>query len=79
MKYLVAVLAVACGAAGADPATPARKAPDLRQAVRQYHPGTVPAAPRQLSPTERALLRKQLGAITLPRPASFFPKQERKR
>lgn len=60
MKYPVAILALACaGAAGARTAPPPPPA-DLRQALQQYHPATVPV-PRQLTPTERAMLRKQLG------------------
>jgi hypothetical protein len=60
MKYLVVACALAAGvpcAATTDP--PQARTADLRQALRQYHPGTAPA-PRELSAGERAELRRQL-------------------
>ena len=58
MKYLAAALAsVGLAAAAAPP--PHRPGADLRQAVRQYDPGSS-TAPRQLTAEERAQLRKQL-------------------
>ena len=58
MKSLAAVLALASLSAAAAPPEQ-RPAPDLRQSLRQYdRPGT--AAPRQLTPVERAELRRQL-------------------
>ena len=58
MTSLAAVLAFASLSAAAAPPEQ-RPVPDLRQSLRQYHTlGT--AAPRQLTPVERAELRRQL-------------------
>jgi len=43
----------------APPPPPAARVPDLREVLQQYHPGSA-AAPRQLTPEERAELRRQL-------------------
>jgi hypothetical protein len=59
MKYLVAAAALYAAAAAAVPNAP-RHVPDLRQTLQQYHPGSTAPAPRQLSPVERAELRRQL-------------------
>jgi hypothetical protein len=65
MKYFaVVVSALAWASVQAAQEPPPRppappEPPDLRQVLQQYHPGTV-AAPRQLSPAERAELRRQL-------------------
>lgn len=65
MKYLAAVLGVACAAQATPPVqpvsmpTPAPAQADLRQSLRQYHPERT-AAPRELTPVERAELRRQL-------------------
>jgi hypothetical protein len=40
--------------------------PNLRQVLQQYHPGTTPP-PRQLSPEERAELRRQLSESSAPK------------
>lgn len=66
MKFILAGLAVACAAAAAG--TPHRPAPDLRQAVQQYHPTAAPPPPRQLSAQERAELRRQLSENRQPLP-----------
>ena len=61
MKSSVAVLALACAAAGAAPKPPPqRPAPGLRQVVEQYDAVRKTAPPRQLSPAERAELRRQV-------------------
>jgi hypothetical protein len=52
---LILALAASAGASGA----PGRPPQDLRQALQQYQPAK-PPAPRQLSPGERAELRRQL-------------------
>ena len=57
MKYLAAALAIASAAASAAPA--AQSPADLRRTLKQYHPTRSPA-PRELSPGERAELRRQL-------------------
>lgn len=57
MKYLAAALAFASAAAVAAPGMPAPA--DLRRTLQQYHPTRSPA-PRELSPGERAELRRQL-------------------
>ncbi|MBC5783294.1 hypothetical protein H8N03_10085 [Ramlibacter sp. USB13] len=61
MKYLAAVFALAGAAASAAPPPPhpALVAPDLRQALQQYHRDGA-SGPRQLTPVERAQLRRQL-------------------
>ena len=64
MKYLAVAFGLASSAASAAPlALPPAPAPavivDLRQALQQYHRDSS-AAPRQLSPVERAELRRQL-------------------
>jgi hypothetical protein len=64
MKSLAALLAAVSVASAAAP-TQSRPPVDLRQTLQQYHPGSV-AAPRQLSPDERAQLRRQLTEATPP-------------
>ena len=59
MQYLAAVLAIACVAAGASARAGTQPPPDLRRVLQHYHPDTQ-SAPRQLSPPERAELRRQL-------------------
>lgn len=72
MKYLAAAGALACMTVQAVPPVPpmppvepvslpiAAPGPvDLRQSLRQYHPDRT-AAPRALTPIERAELRRQL-------------------
>jgi len=63
MKYLAVALGLACAAAAAAPPTPAPgpalAVDDLRQALQQYHRDSS-ATPRQLTPVERAELRRQL-------------------
>jgi hypothetical protein len=56
MKYLAAALAFASAAAAAAPGS---QPADLRRVLQQYHPTRGPA-PRELSPVERAELRRQL-------------------
>ena len=63
MKYLAAALAFASAAAVAAPGSPAPA--DLRRTLQQYHPTRSPA-PRELSPGERAELRRQLMEYTRP-------------
>ena len=69
MKYLPAALALACASAGAAPRKPPRQPPaDLRQSVelfQRYH-GSLPLPPRQLTPGERAELRRQLSESSKP-------------
>ena len=57
MKYLAAALAFASAAALAAPGS--QPPADLRRTLQQYHPTRSPA-PRELSPGERAELRRQL-------------------
>ena len=57
MKYLAAALAFASAAAAAAPGS--QPPADLRRTLQQYHPTRSPA-PRELSPVERAELRRQL-------------------
>lgn len=65
MKYFLAVLAVAACAPGW--AQPAQRVPDLRRALEQYHPASAPLPqPRQLTPDERAQLRRQLADFKQP-------------
>ena len=89
MKYLVAVLLSWTGAQAAPPPhdpPPSRPAVDLRQALEQYHPGSgAEAAPRQLSPLERAELRRQLSEfgqpanpVRPPAPYERMPAQRRR-
>jgi len=65
MKYLAVALGLACAAASAAPQIPAPgpgpvlAVDDLRQALQQYHRDSS-ATPRQLTPVERAELRRQL-------------------
>ena len=65
MKYLIAVLAAAaCTVASAQPA---QRVGDLRRVVEQYHPASAPhPQPRQLTPDERAQLRRQLADFKQP-------------
>jgi hypothetical protein len=68
MKYLAAALALAGAAASAaPPLNPALPPADLRQALRQYDRDGG-ASPRQLSPVERAELRRQLSEYQRPAP-----------
>ena len=68
MKYSACVLlACAAAAARAAPAEAPQQQPALRQALQQSHPATTPPPPRELSPQERAELRRQLGQDA-PRP-----------
>lgn len=65
MKYLACAILACTGAAGAAPAPATQPEPQpqppLRQALQQYQPGTTAApAPRELTPLERAQLRRQL-------------------
>jgi len=59
MKYLAATLALACLGANAGPPPQQQPAGGLRQTLQQYQPASG-AAPRQLTPVERAELRRQL-------------------
>jgi hypothetical protein len=82
MKYLAAVVLalpwMAIQAAPPPPVwAPAPPPPDLRQAVQQYHPGGA-AAPRQLTPAERAELRKQLTDYARPAPTPHPAPQPRR-
>lgn len=65
MQYLAAALAVVCVAAGASARAGTQPPPDLRRVLQHYHPDSKPA-PRQLSPPERAELRRQLREQTAP-------------
>lgn len=50
---------------------PAPPPPDLRQALQQFRPEANPVptpAPRQLTPAERAQLRRQLSEFAQPAP-----------
>lgn len=69
MKYLAACVVAGCaGAAVAVPMPQPQPQRDLRQVLQQYHPGaTQPPPPRQLTPGERAELRRQLGEYGAPR------------
>lgn len=58
MKYLGAVVAFASVAAAAAPPSQRQEA-DLRRVLQQYHSVSTPP-PRQLTPVERAELRRQL-------------------
>jgi hypothetical protein len=65
MKYLVAVLLSWTGAQAAPPQAPPPPTPGLRQALEQFHPGGgIPQ--RELSPIERAELRRQLSEFGQP-------------
>ena len=72
MKYLAAALAFASAAAMAAPGS--QPPADLRRALQQYHPARSPS-PRELSPGERAELRRQLTEYT--RPPHMQPPQRR--
>jgi hypothetical protein len=58
-SFAVALIALAGLAAGATP--PPRDGADLRRLLAQSRQGSAPPAPRQLSPDQRAELRRQLG------------------
>lgn len=61
MKSLAAALALVCAGALADPRKPPPpSAPPLRQVVQQYDAVRKAPPPRQLSPAERAELRRQV-------------------
>jgi hypothetical protein len=64
MKYLVALF-VGLFAALAAQAQPLQRVSGLRQALQQYHPGGA-LRPRELSPAERAELRRQLSEFRQP-------------
>jgi hypothetical protein len=64
MKYLVALF-VGIAAALPAHAQPPQRASDLRKALQQYHPAG-PLRPRELSPAERAELRRQLSEFRQP-------------
>lgn len=55
-SFFPALGLAAASAAAAQPGVPQ----DLRQTLQQYQPRSVQAAPRQLTPGERAELRRQL-------------------
>lgn len=64
MKYLVALLVA--GFAGPPAcAQAATGASELRKALQQYHPAG-PIRPRELTPAERAELRRQLSEFRQP-------------
>jgi hypothetical protein len=69
MKYLAACVVLCAGSATAAPQPQPQQIPqrELRQVLQQYHPDTKPAAPRQLTPVERAELRRQLDEYRAPR------------
>ncbi|MDB5858687.1 MAG: hypothetical protein JWQ76_2376 [Ramlibacter sp.] len=73
MKYILAVLAAAaCVVASAQPA---QRVADLRRVLEQYHPASAPhPQPRQLTPEERAQLRRQLADFK--QPAATRPPDE---
>ena len=76
MKYLAAALALAgVAASAAPPPNPALQIPDLRQALRQYDRDG-DALPRQLSPVERAELRRQLTEYPRPAPVQQQPRPQ---
>lgn len=64
MKYLVALLVVVFAGAP-DRAPAATAASELRKALQQYHPAG-PIRPRELTPAERAELRRQLSEFRQP-------------
>ena len=68
MKYLAAVLLSWTGAQAAPPLQPLPPppTPGLRQALEQFHPGSGLPPPRQLTPGERAELRRQLSEFGQP-------------
>lgn len=68
MKYLAAVLLCWTGAQAAPPlpALHPAPAPGLRQALEQFQPGGGLPPPRQLTPGERAELRRQLSEFAQP-------------
>lgn len=60
MKSFLAVLILGAGASAQAIGPTQRPPQDLRQALQQYQPGGRTPAPRQLTPDERAELRRQL-------------------
>ncbi len=84
MKYVFA-LVLALGGLAAQAAPQRQEAPkpepprDLREALQQYHPGGggTPAL-RQLTPEERAELRRQLSQFRQPPSASLAVPTKRK-
>lgn len=70
MKYLAGVVLACAGAAAAapQPQQPPKQPPprELRQVLQQYHPAATQPPPRQLTPPERAELRRQLGEYGAP-------------
>ena len=68
MKYFLAALAM--GACALAAAQPAQRVTDLRRVLEQYHPASAPLPqPRQLTPEERAQLRRQLADFAPPAPS----------
>jgi hypothetical protein len=67
MNYFAAMLALACASAGAAPPQQQSAAGGLRQTLQQYHPASG-ASPRELTPVERAELRRQLSEQPRPQP-----------
>ena len=68
MKYLAACWVLGCAAAASAAPQP-QDIPqrDLRQVLQQYQLGPKPPPPRELTPTERAELRRQLDEYRAPR------------
>jgi hypothetical protein len=61
MKSVAVLLVLVCAAASADPRKPQQPpAPGLRQVVEQYDTVRKAPQPRELSPAERAELRRQV-------------------
>lgn len=72
MKSLAAVLALASSLAALAGPPPVQRPPgDLRQVLQQYHPAssTPTPPPRELTPIQRAELRRQLSEYAAPVPA----------
>jgi hypothetical protein len=62
MKTCVVLVLAAVFQHAAHAQPPRERGGDLRRAVQQYHPAGAPA-PRQLTPVERAELRRQLSEL----------------
>lgn len=60
MQSFAAALVLAAAGATAVPSQPPPQPAPLRQVLRQYHPGSATATPRELTAVERAVLRRQL-------------------
>lgn len=76
MKYAVAALLAALAVASVLAQPPAVGA-DLRRALEQYHPVSPPAR-RELTPRERADLRRQLAEFGRAARAAPGPQKDRK-